>query len=51
MRKPFDILAEVLLVPLSGGKRTVVELFTEGISGWEVRVCSLAESLLPPPGS
>jgi len=33
MRKPLGILAEGLLVPLSGGKRKPVELFVEGISG------------------
>jgi len=49
MRKPFDILAEGLLVLLSGGKRTPIELFLEGVAGWEVKVCSLADSLSLPP--
>jgi hypothetical protein len=50
-RKPFNILACGLLLLLSGGKRTPVELFLEGVTGWEVKVCSLADSLSPPPRS
>jgi hypothetical protein len=45
MRKPFDILVEGLSVPLSGGKRTPVELFVEGIAGWNIDTFGLLKSI------
>jgi hypothetical protein len=35
MRKPFDVLAEGLLVSSSRGDKTAIELFVAGIRGWE----------------
>lgn len=35
MRKPFDVLAEGLLVQSSRGDKTAIELFIAGIRGWE----------------
>jgi hypothetical protein len=35
MRKPFDVLAEGLLVSSSRGDRTPFELFVAGVRGWE----------------
>jgi len=34
IRKPFDVLAEGLSVPQSGGSRTPIELFSEGVQAW-----------------
>jgi len=41
MRKPFGVLAEGLLVRDSGGARTRIELFLQGVSRWDgdVRRC------------
>ena len=35
MRKPFDVLAEVLISKNSRGDQTAIELFLSGIRGWE----------------
>jgi hypothetical protein len=38
MRKPFDVIAEGLLIQDSGGNRTPVELFVAGLSAWDERL-------------
>jgi hypothetical protein len=35
MRKPFDVLAEGLLLKNTRGDRTPIELFLAGVAGWE----------------
>jgi hypothetical protein len=35
MRKPFDVLAEGLLLRNNRGDRTAIELFVAGVQGWE----------------
>jgi hypothetical protein len=35
MRKPFDVLAEGLLLKNSRGDKTAIELFVAGVRGWE----------------
>jgi hypothetical protein len=35
MRKPFDVLAEGLLMENSRGDKTAIELFIAGVRGWE----------------
>jgi hypothetical protein len=35
MRKPFDVLAEGLLLKNSRGEKTAIELFIAGVRGWE----------------
>lgn len=34
IKKPFDVLTEGLLVSLSRGDRTSIELFLAGLAGW-----------------
>jgi hypothetical protein len=45
MRKPFDVLAEGLLVPQSGGDRTPIELFVYGVGAWDPTRIAVARSL------
>jgi hypothetical protein len=35
MRKPFDVLAEGLLLKNSWGDKTAIELFVVNVQGWE----------------
>ena len=35
MRRPFDLLAEELLVQSSRGDRTPIELFVDGVANWQ----------------
>ena len=46
IRKPFDVLAEGLPVPDSGGGRTPIELFLTGVSGFEISTTLLVRSLV-----
>ena len=48
IRKPFDVLAEGLAVPDSGGSRTPVELFAGAIKAWNVEIAGMAMSLIVP---
>lgn len=45
--KPFDVLAEGLLVPESGGGRTPIELFLTGVREWTSTEIQLAKSDTP----
>ena len=38
MRKPFDVLAEGLLLKNSRGDKTAIELFLAGVRGWKVGI-------------
>jgi hypothetical protein len=38
MRKPFDVLAEGLLLKKSRDNKTAIELFLTGVRGWEAGV-------------
>ena len=35
MRKPFDVLAEGLVLKNSRGDKTAIELFLAGLGGWD----------------
>jgi hypothetical protein len=35
MRKPFDMLSKGLSVSQSGGNKTPIELFMQGLAAWE----------------
>jgi len=48
IRKAFDVLAEGLLVPDSGGSRTPVELFAGSIATWNLETASMVKSLSHP---
>ena len=37
MRKPFDVLAEGLLLKNSRGDKTAIELFTASVAAWDER--------------
>jgi hypothetical protein len=41
MRKPLDVLAEVLISKQSGGNRTPIELFVSGLANWEASIQKL----------
>jgi hypothetical protein len=45
IRKPFDVLVEGLIVSESGGRRTPIELFLIGVSGFEIPTTMLVRSL------
>jgi hypothetical protein len=45
MRKPFDILAEGLILKNSRGDKTAIELFLAGIQGWEAGLRRFIDTL------
>jgi hypothetical protein len=42
-RKPFDMLVQGQPVPQSGGNRTSIELFVDGLASWESRFKAMVE--------
>jgi hypothetical protein len=47
IRKPFDVLAEGLLVSSSRADRTPIELFCEGVGCWEAYLQRLTDAANP----
>jgi hypothetical protein len=41
MRKPFDVLAEGLLLKNSRGDKTAIELFVAGIADWDATTLAM----------
>jgi hypothetical protein len=50
IRKPFDVLAERLLVSSSRGDRTSIELLFVGVRGWERKMQRRLDDGRPNPG-